>query len=160
MSHPGTALPSFCWRPPVPTQCRSTFTVTKRTKAKGHRFIPNFPVPLRPFSIPVRPNRLLLLRSSGALRPPHADKSPRRTTVVSVSEERPRPKKNPTTSFLTPGLVLVKRSERQTHPLENGQSLFRFVEFDVAHARKKGSLGNNTEDRTSLIKQVAIMRLG
>lgn len=37
----------------VPTQCLSTTTMTNHTKGKGHRFIPNFPVPLRPLSIPV-----------------------------------------------------------------------------------------------------------
>lgn len=140
MSHPGTALPSFCWRPPVPTHCRSTFTATNRTKAKGHRFIPNFPVPLWPFSIPVRLNRLFLLRSSRALHPPHADKSPQRTTVVSVSEERPWPKK--THHILSYTRISACEAVWKTNtPARNGLSLFCFVEFDVTHARKKASQG-------------------
>lgn len=51
----------------------------------------------------------------------------------------------------------MKRSERQTRPFENGQSLFCFVEFDVTHARKKRLLGNNMEYRTSWIKRVTII---
>lgn len=46
--------------------------MTNHTKGRGHGFIPNFSVPRRPFGIPVSLNQSVLLRSSEAMHPPHA----------------------------------------------------------------------------------------